>query len=223
MLTDVGKHLDIQINGRPLRVGFAEAEVRDPALIAAIASGGPIPRPGPTGSRGGGGGGGAAGGGGGPTMNNPVQEVTKVLQDMSASQIYEIMVQMKGLIQQNPDQARQILSSNPQVAYALLQSQILLGYVTPAVAQQILVSTAAHPTAMVSGPAPGAMPPAGMMPPNMMPPGPMNPSNIPYGAPPGAASGFGGPGPSPYGMPPAAAAPPPVAPATAAGTLPLCF
>jgi cleavage stimulation factor subunit 2 len=150
---------------------------------------------------------------GAPSTGNPVQEVTKVLQEMSTQQIYEIMVQMKGLIQQNPDQARQILSSNPQVAYALLQAQILLGYVTPAVAQQLLVSTTPGPAAMMAGPMqPIGMPPQSVGQPPMMPPGPMQGGPMSYGAPPGVPPGGFVPQPvTPYGIPPVAVAPPPVA------------
>ncbi len=41
------------------------------------------------------------------------------------------MSQMRGLIQQNPAQARQTLISNPQLTKALFQAQILLGMVKP--------------------------------------------------------------------------------------------
>jgi hypothetical protein len=66
---------------------------------------------------------------------NMSAKVTEILQQMPTSQLYDILVQFKSLLQQNPDQARTLLLSNPPVAYALLQSQIAMGYVTPNVAK----------------------------------------------------------------------------------------
>ncbi|CAA7402077.1 unnamed protein product [Spirodela intermedia] len=50
---------------------------------------------------------------------------------MSKNQLYEIMCQMKNLIEQNPQQARQILIDNPKLTKALFQAQIMLGMVQP--------------------------------------------------------------------------------------------
>ncbi|XP_022765956.1 cleavage stimulating factor 64-like [Durio zibethinus] len=50
---------------------------------------------------------------------------------MSKSQLYEIMSQMKTLIEQNQQQARQILIQNPLLTKALFQAQIMLGMVKP--------------------------------------------------------------------------------------------
>jgi cleavage stimulation factor subunit 2 len=66
---------------------------------------------------------------------NMTQKVTEILQSMPTSQLYDILVQFKSLLQQNPDQARTLLLSNPPVAYALLQAQIALGFVSPMVAK----------------------------------------------------------------------------------------
>ncbi|KAK4522370.1 hypothetical protein GAYE_SCF01G1895 [Galdieria yellowstonensis] len=49
------------------------------------------------------------------------------LEQLSYQQIHEIMLQMKALAIQNPDQVRQLLLANPQLTYALLQGQIMLG------------------------------------------------------------------------------------------------
>ncbi len=59
---------------------------------------------------------------------------------MSPAQLYLVMVQMKGLLNQNPDQARRILTASPHFAYALLQAQVRLGMTTPAMVQSVLVS-----------------------------------------------------------------------------------
>ncbi|XP_038986071.1 bromodomain-containing protein 4-like isoform X2 [Phoenix dactylifera] len=47
--------------------------------------------------------------------------------DMSKSQLYEVMSQMKILIEQNQEQARQILIDNPLLTRTLFQAQIMLG------------------------------------------------------------------------------------------------
>lgn len=53
------------------------------------------------------------------------------LAGMSKNQLYDIMCQMKTLIDQNQQQARQILIQNPALTKALFQAQIILGMVQP--------------------------------------------------------------------------------------------
>ncbi|XP_073134330.1 cleavage stimulating factor 64 [Henckelia pumila] len=53
------------------------------------------------------------------------------LAGMSKNQLYDIMCQMKALIEQNHQQARQILIQNPALTRALFQAQIMLGMVQP--------------------------------------------------------------------------------------------
>ncbi|KAL9247485.1 hypothetical protein vseg_020913 [Gypsophila vaccaria] len=53
------------------------------------------------------------------------------LAGMSKTQLYEIMSQMKFLIDQNQQQARDILVTNPMLTRALFQAQIMLGMVQP--------------------------------------------------------------------------------------------
>ncbi|THU72010.1 hypothetical protein C4D60_Mb04t07580 [Musa balbisiana] len=50
---------------------------------------------------------------------------------LSKAQIYDIMSQMKALMEQNEQQARQILVDNPLLTRALFQAQIMLGMVQP--------------------------------------------------------------------------------------------
>ncbi|CAM6025738.1 unnamed protein product [Sphagnum balticum] len=57
--------------------------------------------------------------------------LTNNLAGMSKHQLYEVMVQMKMLVQQNQQQARQILIANPQLTKSLFQAQIMLGMVRP--------------------------------------------------------------------------------------------
>ncbi|KAG7659475.1 Transcription termination and cleavage factor C-terminal domain [Arabidopsis suecica] len=53
------------------------------------------------------------------------------LAGMTKSQLYDIMSQMKTLIDQNHQQAREILIRNPLLTKALFQAQIMLGMVQP--------------------------------------------------------------------------------------------
>lgn len=53
------------------------------------------------------------------------------LAGMSKNQLYDIMSQMKTLIEQNQQQAREILIQNPLLTRALFQAQIMLGMMQP--------------------------------------------------------------------------------------------
>ncbi|KAI6674208.1 hypothetical protein NL676_002114 [Syzygium grande] len=53
------------------------------------------------------------------------------LAGMSKNQLYDIMSQMKALIEQNHQQAREILIQNPLLTKTLFQAQIMLGMVQP--------------------------------------------------------------------------------------------
>lgn len=55
--------------------------------------------------------------------------LTSQLAGMSKHQLYQIVSQMKDLIHQNQQQARQILIANPQLTKTLFQAQIMLGMV----------------------------------------------------------------------------------------------
>jgi len=104
-----------EMNGRALRVDFAEKGLDDKELSQIHFT----------------------------TPVNPAvgvqSEVSKVLDSMSQSQLHEIILQMKNLIQKNPDHVRHLLINNPQFAYALLQAQVILGTITSDIAKQLLV------------------------------------------------------------------------------------
>jgi len=125
-----------EMNGRPLRVYFAENEKGMEGFMGSNVPGGSTGPGNPP-----------ANWNTGTGMNTPASigsatsplqsEVTQVLEGMSPSQLYDIIVQMKGLIQKKPDQARQLLLNNPQFGYALLQAMVLNGALTPQAAQQL--------------------------------------------------------------------------------------
>ncbi|WOK91532.1 hypothetical protein Cni_G00223 [Canna indica] len=56
---------------------------------------------------------------------------TSPLAGLPKAQLYDIMSQVKALIDQNQQQARQILIDNPMLTRALFQAQIMLGMVQP--------------------------------------------------------------------------------------------
>jgi cleavage stimulation factor subunit 2 len=84
----------------------------------------------------------------GPQVENPYGEhcdpeqapevITKTVASLPPEQMYELMKQMKACIQNNPAEARQMLMLNPQLAYALLQAQVVMRIVDPSVAVTFL-------------------------------------------------------------------------------------
>ncbi|KAL6568146.1 hypothetical protein OROHE_003830 [Orobanche hederae] len=75
------------------------------------------------------------------------------LAGMSKNQLYDIMTQMKTLIEQNKQQARQILIQNPVLTRALFQAQIMLGMVQPTQASPAIPSIAPQ----ITNPQPSAI------------------------------------------------------------------
>lgn len=54
--------------------------------------------------------------------------------------MFELMKQMKLCVQNNPSEARAMLLQNPQLAYALLQAQVVMRIVDPHTAVVSLIS-----------------------------------------------------------------------------------
>merc|ERR1712166_963987 len=54
-------------------------------------------------------------------------KVKSTVSQLPPQQLHEIMTRMKELAETRPDQAKQTLQQNPQLAYALLQAQEVLG------------------------------------------------------------------------------------------------
>ncbi|MCD7451794.1 hypothetical protein HAX54_013443 [Datura stramonium] len=69
--------------------------------------------------------------------------LTANMAGMSKNQLYEIMSQMKALVEKNQQQARQILIQNPSLTRALFQAQIMLGMLQPAQAIPTIQPTGA--------------------------------------------------------------------------------
>ena len=54
------------------------------------------------------------------------EAISKAVASLPPEQMFELMKQMKACIQNNPQEARVMLNQNPQLAYALLQAQVVM-------------------------------------------------------------------------------------------------
>lgn len=113
----------------------------------------------------------------GPVVENPYGEavqadkapeaISKAVASLPPEQMFELMKQMKLCVQNNPSEARAMLLQNPQLAYALLQAQVVMRIVDPHTAVSMLHKANPIPTPLlpaekppVSQPTPVAVPPA---------------------------------------------------------------
>jgi len=178
-----------EVRGRPLRVDFAQPDIKDMPKDqrgARDQHGLPPLPPGVI----------------LPPGINPAQSVHKTLQNVQPGQLLDVMHSMRELVSKQPDQARALLSLNPQLCYALFQAMLMMDIVDPSVLQRIVV-----PGSQGSNNVPSPLQPLSA-PSFNGPPGPGGPPGPPgpgYGGPP--VQNFGGPtGPpqqqGPYGGPP---------------------
>ena len=66
------------------------------------------------------------------------EAISKAVASLPPEQMFELMKQMKLCVQNNPNEARQMLLQNPQLAYALLQAQVVMRIVDPHTAVTML-------------------------------------------------------------------------------------
>ena len=66
------------------------------------------------------------------------EAISRAVASLPPEQMFELMKQMKLCIQNNPTEARNMLLQNPQLAYALLQAQVVMRIVDPKVAMAML-------------------------------------------------------------------------------------
>ncbi|GAB6032530.1 Cleavage stimulation factor subunit 2 [Chamberlinius hualienensis] len=64
--------------------------------------------------------------------------ISRAVASLPPEQMYELMKQMKQCIQNNPNEARNMLLQNPQLAYALLQGQVAMKIIDPQTAMTML-------------------------------------------------------------------------------------
>ena len=67
-----------------------------------------------------------------------MQEIAGELQSLSLSQIYDVVASLREMALRNPDQVRHMLMNNPPLVFALLQAEVMLNMVNPAVLQQFV-------------------------------------------------------------------------------------
>ncbi|KAM5146618.1 cleavage stimulation factor subunit 2 isoform 2-T2 [Mantella aurantiaca] len=98
------------------------------------------------------------------------ESISRAVASLPPEQMFELMKQMKLCVQNSPQEARNMLLQNPQLAYALLQAQVVMRIVDPEIAMKILHRPAAVPPMMPGGQQPVQGPPM-----------PLNPQNVPGG------------------------------------------
>uniref|UniRef100_A0A8C1UHB5 Cleavage stimulation factor, 3' pre-RNA, subunit 2 n=1 Tax=Cyprinus carpio TaxID=7962 RepID=A0A8C1UHB5_CYPCA len=85
------------------------------------------------------------------------ESISRAVASLPPEQMFELMKQMKLCVQNSPQEARNMLLQNPQLAYALLQAQVVMRIVDPEIALKML-----HRPAVVQpinpSPQPGAVP-----------------------------------------------------------------
>ena len=73
----------------------------------------------------------------------PIDAITQTLAAVPAGQLEEVLGRMKGLIGTSPSEARHLLTAQPQLAYALFQSMLMMDLVDPAVIARMTNNPAA--------------------------------------------------------------------------------
>ncbi|XP_064105076.1 cleavage stimulation factor subunit 2-like [Macrobrachium nipponense] len=116
------------------------------------------------------------------------EAISNAVASLPPEQMFELMRQMKLCVRNNPTEARTMLMNNPQLAYALLQAQVVMRIIDPKTAVQILHGgrEIVEPLLPPSGPPPTSMAPTMNGGPPGPPPGPPGPPGppMPPGGPP---------------------------------------
>ncbi|KAI6244111.1 BMA-CPF-2, isoform b [Aphelenchoides fujianensis] len=73
-----------------------------------------------------------------PEPGKAPEAIAKTVSTLPPEQMFELMKQMKKSVTTNPIHTRQLLMENPQLAYALLQAQVVMRVVDPKVAYSML-------------------------------------------------------------------------------------
>ncbi|XP_048191786.1 cleavage stimulation factor subunit 2 isoform X3 [Perognathus longimembris pacificus] len=90
----------------------------------------------------------------GETINpeDAPESISKAVASLPPEQMFELMKQMKLCVQNSPQEARNMLLQNPQLAYALLQAQVVMRIVDPEIALKILHRQTNIPTLITGNP-----------------------------------------------------------------------
>jgi cleavage stimulation factor subunit 2 len=79
------------------------------------------------------------------TKQETENNVANVVASSGADKLLELMSQMKYLVQTNPEQARALLSANPQLSFALFQAMLVSNLVDHQTLQRVLQSPGSVP------------------------------------------------------------------------------
>lgn len=105
-----------------------------------------------------------------PPGETATNAISKTLAALPPNQLLDIMSQIKSLILTSPQSAHSLLSSHPQLTYALFQAMLMMNLVDPAILQRILAGNGAlNPQQQQQ---PGPPPPMQAQYPGMPPPRP---------------------------------------------------
>ncbi|CAG8574010.1 2750_t:CDS:2 [Ambispora leptoticha] len=72
---------------------------------------------------------------GGAAQPSAVDSISKTLANMNSTQLFEVLSQFKLLVQSNMEQARALLTQNPQLSYALFHAMLSLNLVETSLLQ----------------------------------------------------------------------------------------
>ncbi|KAL4631624.1 cleavage stimulation factor subunit 2 isoform X2 [Arapaima gigas] len=87
------------------------------------------------------------------------EAISRAVASLPPEQMFELMKQMKLCVQNSPQEARNMLLQNPQLAYALLQAQVVMRIVDPEIALKMLHrQTQVQPLVPSSQAGPGPIP-----------------------------------------------------------------
>ncbi|CAN2387538.1 pre-mRNA cleavage required for polyadenylation [Pristimantis euphronides] len=88
------------------------------------------------------------------------ESISRAVASLPPEQMFELMKQMKLCVQNSPQEARNMLLQNPQLAYALLQAQVVMRIVDPEIAVKILHRPTIVPPILSGNQQPGQGPSA---------------------------------------------------------------
>ncbi len=111
-----------EFNGRTLRVDKASSQADELRLIHQQSGGPPVENP----------------YGDSVSPDKAPEAISRAVASLPPEQMFELMKQMKLCIQNNLNETRTMLLNNPQLAYALLQAQVLMRIVDPQTASSLL-------------------------------------------------------------------------------------
>ncbi|XP_036625279.1 cleavage stimulation factor subunit 2-like [Trichosurus vulpecula] len=140
------------------------------------------------------------------------ESISRAVASLPPEQMFELMKQMKLCVQNSPQEARNMLLQNPQLAYALLQAQVVMRIVDPEIAL-ILHRQANIPSLIQGNPQPSQGPSAPVNQPSTpaSQPQPLGGMHV-NGAPPLMQPPLPGGVPAPRALPTAGPGPGPLAP-----------